>query len=244
MTEPTDRDRRAARRLRRHPRRARPRPARRRRRGRRPARAERRRQDDDAADDLRAAPPDQRHGHRARRGRHRRPRRTRIARRGLAHVPEDRSLFFDLTVNENLRLGLTTDRAKRKAAYDRAMEMFPALAPLRSRLAGLLSGGEQQMLAMARALVVRAEVPARRRDEPRAWRRSSSSACCRSCGGSPTRPDAGVLHRRAARAHGARGRRPRLRPQPRRAGAAGPAAELLERRDLLEASYLGDVALD
>ena len=74
------------------------------------------------------------------------------ARRGLAHVPEDRSLFFDMTVNENLVLGLTTDRAKRKAAYDRAMEMFPALAPLRSRLAGLLSGGEQQMLAMARAL--------------------------------------------------------------------------------------------
>ena len=75
------------------------------------------------------------------------------ARRGLAHVAEDRSLFLDLTVNENIRLGLTGDRAGRAAAMDRAMELFPALAPLRRRRAGLLSGGEQQMLAMARALV-------------------------------------------------------------------------------------------
>jgi branched-chain amino acid transport system ATP-binding protein len=77
----------------------------------------------------------------------------RTARRGLAHVAEDRSLFFDLTVTENLRLGLTGDRTRRAAAMDRAMELFPALAPLRKRRAGLLSGGEQQMLAMARALV-------------------------------------------------------------------------------------------
>jgi branched-chain amino acid transport system ATP-binding protein len=77
----------------------------------------------------------------------------RIARRGLAHVAEDRSLFFDLTVDENIRLGLTGDRASRAQAYDTAMEMLPALAPLGKRQAGLLSGGEQQMLAMARALV-------------------------------------------------------------------------------------------
>jgi branched-chain amino acid transport system ATP-binding protein len=77
----------------------------------------------------------------------------RIARRGLAHVAEDRSLFFDLTVNENIRLGLTGDRAQRSKAYERAMAMLPALEPLGKRLAGLLSGGEQQMLAMARALV-------------------------------------------------------------------------------------------
>lgn len=76
-----------------------------------------------------------------------------VARSGLAHVAEDRSLFFDLTVAENLRLGLTGPRAQQKAAMERALELFPALAPLRSRLSGLLSGGEQQMLAMARALV-------------------------------------------------------------------------------------------
>jgi branched-chain amino acid transport system ATP-binding protein len=75
-----------------------------------------------------------------------------VARRGLAHVAEDRSLFFDLSVQENLRLGLTGDRAQRTAAYDHALELFPALADLRDRRAGLLSGGEQQMLAMARAL--------------------------------------------------------------------------------------------
>jgi branched-chain amino acid transport system ATP-binding protein len=77
----------------------------------------------------------------------------RVARRGVAHVAEDRSLFFDLTVQENIRLGLNSKREGRNEAMNRAMEMFPALAPLRNRKAGLLSGGEQQMLAMARALV-------------------------------------------------------------------------------------------
>ena len=76
-----------------------------------------------------------------------------IPRRGLAHVAEDRSLFFDLTVDENIKLGLTGAKADRKASHARAMELLPALKPLGSRLAGLLSGGEQQMLAIARALV-------------------------------------------------------------------------------------------
>ena len=76
-----------------------------------------------------------------------------VARRGLAHVAEDRSLFFDLTVDENIRLGLTGDRASRRAAHDRAMDLLPVLRGLGRRLAGLLSGGEQQMLAIARALV-------------------------------------------------------------------------------------------
>ena len=76
-----------------------------------------------------------------------------IPRRGLAHVAEDRSLFFDLTVDENIKLGLTGDKSSRRASHDRAMELLPALKPLGGRLAGLLSGGEQQMLAVARALV-------------------------------------------------------------------------------------------
>ncbi len=74
-----------------------------------------------------------------------------VAREGLAHVPEDRSLFFQLTVKENLRLGA----ARSKADIDQAIGYFPALEPLLDRRAGLLSGGEQQMLAMARALTVR-----------------------------------------------------------------------------------------
>ena len=72
-----------------------------------------------------------------------------IARSGLSHVPEDRSLFFQLTVAENLRLG-----ARGKPDAHRAFEYFPALEPLMDRRAGLLSGGEQQMLSMARALTV------------------------------------------------------------------------------------------
>jgi branched-chain amino acid transport system ATP-binding protein len=76
-----------------------------------------------------------------------------VARRGLAHVPEDRSLFFGLTVQENLRLGLRGSKSTQAEGYEQALEMLPALRPLMGRRAGLLSGGEQQMLAMARALV-------------------------------------------------------------------------------------------
>jgi branched-chain amino acid transport system ATP-binding protein len=73
----------------------------------------------------------------------------RVARRGLAHVPEDRSLFFDLSVRDNLRLGARKTSEELSAAY----EYFPELEPLQDRRAGLLSGGEQQMLALARALM-------------------------------------------------------------------------------------------
>ena len=74
-----------------------------------------------------------------------------IARAGLAHVPEDRSLFFQLTVHENLRL------AARKGAkvFSDVLGYFPALDALMGRKAGLLSGGEQQMLAVARALLTK-----------------------------------------------------------------------------------------
>ena len=75
----------------------------------------------------------------------------RIARDGLAHVPEDRSLFFQLTVKENLRLG----SARSTSDLNQALAYFPALDGLMDRRAGLLSGGEQQMLAMARALAVK-----------------------------------------------------------------------------------------
>ncbi len=74
-----------------------------------------------------------------------------VARDGLAHVPEDRSLFFQLTVRENLRL----KAARGSVALNEALGYFPALEPLMDRRAGLLSGGEQQMLAVARALTVK-----------------------------------------------------------------------------------------
>ncbi|MAK95625.1 MAG: ABC transporter ATP-binding protein [Actinomycetota bacterium] len=75
------------------------------------------------------------------------------ARLGLAHVAEDRSLFFNLTVKENLQLGLRGDKDSQKEGLEKALELLPALRPLMDRRSGLLSGGEQQMLAMARALV-------------------------------------------------------------------------------------------
>ena len=75
------------------------------------------------------------------------------ARLGLAHVAEDRSLFFNLTVKENLQLGLRGDKDSQQEGLEKALELLPALRPLMDRRSGLLSGGEQQMLAMARAVV-------------------------------------------------------------------------------------------
>jgi len=75
------------------------------------------------------------------------------ARRGLAHVAEDRALFSQLTVDENLRLGHRGLRSQLPARLAEVLDLLPALAGLRNRPAGLLSGGEQQMLALARALV-------------------------------------------------------------------------------------------
>jgi len=72
-----------------------------------------------------------------------------VARRGLAYVPEQRSLFFGLTARENVELGCRRGRAD----IDRVLGYFPALGPLLCRRAGLLSGGEQQMLTLGRAIV-------------------------------------------------------------------------------------------
>jgi len=75
----------------------------------------------------------------------------RRARRGVAHVPEDRGLFFDLTGMENLRLG--QPRKGEGVPIDQVLAWFPQLTAVLNRRAGLLSGGEQQMLAMARAML-------------------------------------------------------------------------------------------
>jgi branched-chain amino acid transport system ATP-binding protein len=70
------------------------------------------------------------------------------ARAGIAHVPEGRGLFFGLTVAEHFRLAPRNERLDEELAY----EYFPKLSELQKRRVGLLSGGEQQMLAVARAL--------------------------------------------------------------------------------------------
>ena len=87
-----------------------------------------------------------------------------MARAGIAHVPEGQGGIAELTVEENLRIGMMSwpglawRRAERAAALDEAYERFSVLADRRRRLAGTLSGGERQMLVIARALVARPRV--------------------------------------------------------------------------------------
>lgn len=79
-----------------------------------------------------------------------------LVRLGVVHIPQGRGTIVDLTVDENLRVGAYSRRDKEVAAdADRWYETFPQLAQRRSQTAGTLSGGEQQMLAVARALMAR-----------------------------------------------------------------------------------------
>ncbi|HEY7999141.1 MAG TPA: ABC transporter ATP-binding protein [Pseudolabrys sp.] len=85
----------------------------------------------------------------------------RLARLGIAYVPEDRRIFRYLTVMENLRTGLdrggVTDERK-AALLDKVFTFFPVLAERRSQAGGTLSGGEQQMLAIARAMMLEPKI--------------------------------------------------------------------------------------
>jgi branched-chain amino acid transport system ATP-binding protein len=81
-----------------------------------------------------------------------------IARRGVALVPEGRRLFAELTVDENLRLGLAARSRGSEDDIADVAQLFPVVEEFRSRPAGALSGGQQQQLAIARALVARPSV--------------------------------------------------------------------------------------
>ena len=78
-----------------------------------------------------------------------------IVRSGISQVLEGRRIFAELTVDENLRTGAYTnkDKGSVSAAYDRVMELFPRLKERRKSIAGYMSGGEQQMLAIGRAIM-------------------------------------------------------------------------------------------
>jgi branched-chain amino acid transport system ATP-binding protein len=79
-----------------------------------------------------------------------------VARAGIVHVPEGRGTFTELTVTENLKLGAYTRRERNlRADIDRVSQWFPWLPDRANQPAGTLSGGEQQMLAVARALMAR-----------------------------------------------------------------------------------------
>jgi branched-chain amino acid transport system ATP-binding protein len=78
-----------------------------------------------------------------------------LARQGVAHVPEGRGTFVPLTVEENLRLGAFVRRSGVESDLERIYTYFPALKPRLKQAAGSLSGGEQQMLALGRALMLR-----------------------------------------------------------------------------------------
>jgi branched-chain amino acid transport system ATP-binding protein len=79
----------------------------------------------------------------------------RIARLGIVQVPEGRQVFANMTIDENLRMGayLLTDRAEEARRRERVLTRFPRLAERHTQSAGLLSGGEQQMLAIGRAMM-------------------------------------------------------------------------------------------
>ena len=81
-----------------------------------------------------------------------------VARSGIALVPEGRRIYAELTVAENLRLGLAGRRQRGAPDFSAVYELFPIVHQFRSRQAGALSGGQQQQLAIARALVAEPEV--------------------------------------------------------------------------------------
>ncbi len=153
----------------------------------------------------------------------------RRARMGLAYVPEERSVFMGLTAAENLRVGDGPPRRRSSCS--------PSCGPHLKRKAGLLSGGQQQMLTLARALASGPAAPPRRRAVagPRAARSSAGS-----CSGRARRPGVASACSSSSSTRGRPSRWPIASTCCSGAGSRslGPSAEILDRLDEVEQTYL------
>jgi branched-chain amino acid transport system ATP-binding protein len=113
-----------------------------------------------------------------------------VAELGIAHVPEGRQVFPEMTVQENLEIGAYVPRAKavRGRTLEHVFSIFPVLAERRRQLAGTMSGGEQQMLAVGRGLMLKPRDPG---DPRHGYRHPTGRAKCRA------RADIGAARLRA-----------------------------------------------
>ena len=172
-------------------------------------------------------------------GAHRRLPPHKIVALGISHVPEGRRIFPAMTVQENLEMGAFRQRAASATTSTRASALFPILDERRQQTGGTLSGGEQQMLAIGRALMSRPRLLLL--DEPSHGAGADDGAAIFNIIGEIRGDGDDDAARRAERGAGAAARRPRLRAGDRRRPMQDEASVLLG-DERVRAAYLGEGA--